>query len=254
MEDEIPGTIHDDGNNEDDDWDDNIKPDDNIGWPDEVQQSFYAQLGEKYHGLCAKHSVSDRCATQIWALIRSLFEDKDAVLMKGFKAVKQRNLSALPKLYVDTHYQDKDGIKHVMKNKMQYPRKFIETNKHTLLTVITHYRLPDIIRVIEMIHENMDKRSTKDITSDTDDEEDWKPSLGRRAMGLENNRRKESEPGEASFVPQEQDCDTQEQDCLPGIILQLSLALHKSVPILTTYILIWFPALSLALCCFVLNT
>ena len=90
-------------------------------------------------------------------MMKSLYEEEDAIRMKSFKSVKRRNFSVLPKLFVDTHYMDEKGKKHVIKDLPKYPRKFIESKKMTLLTVVTRYRLPDVLRAIDLIHENMDK-------------------------------------------------------------------------------------------------
>ena len=203
MEDEMPETVHGEQQNDDSDNDD-CKPNSNIGWPDEYQQSFYARIGEKLHGLFAKHTVSDKCASEIWNVVRNLFDEQDAAMMKGYKAVRDRNYSILPTLYVDTHYQDRNGVKHVLKNQLKYPRKFIESNKFKLMTVITHYRLPDIIRVIQLIHENMEKHDNGEETDE--DEDEWVARLGRRGIRLKQYRA-QNEPGEASFVQNEEEIE-----------------------------------------------
>ena len=198
IQDELPNVLHADDQEPPDDAHNNL-PDPDIGWRDEYQRSFYARLGERLHGICARHTISDRCGAEIWGLMKSLFEKEDAAKMKCFKAVKNRNLSVLPKLFVDTHYMDKEGKKHVMKNLPKYPRKFIESKQMTLMTVVTRFRLPDVLRVIELIHTNMEEHGNE-VDTDDEDDDDWALPQGRKTIRLARYQTASAAPGEASCV------------------------------------------------------
>ena len=199
IQDELPDAVHAEDYDKEPDVPDSCVPDPTIGWANEYQSSFYARLGERLHGICARHTVSDKCGAEIWGLMKSLFQESDAAKMKGFKAVKQRNFSVLPKLFVDTHYMDAKGKKHVIRNLPKYPRKFIESNKMVLQTVVTRYRLPDVLRVIELIHETMDKQGEQGDEPDSDDD-DWVAQHGRPIFALDHYKKGTADPGEASNI------------------------------------------------------
>ena len=83
---------------------------------------------------------------------------------------------------------DKDGFTHVLKDREKFPRKFIDRNKHTLQLVKTHFRLPDVIKVINLIHETMDKnKGLKEAMSDSD--EDWFERMPAEGMSLKIYKR-----------------------------------------------------------------